>query len=266
MKRLILLSSSTIGRKVIAAVTGAGLFLFLLGHVAGNLKVFTGGEFKKGADASAPAIDEYAEFLRTMGHPILPDMMGLWLARLGLLACLIIHLVVVFQLAVQSQKARPIKYAVSKKAAATPAALYMMFSGIALLAFVLFHLLHFTVGSLPIGKFEHGMVYYNLYHSFTNPLIALVYVGAMVILGFHLFHGVWSFFQTMGLDNPDRNELLRKAAIGITAAVVIGFSMVPIAFVIRGMSKPVPYEHKETEKKQASEEIVSDVKKVSAID
>ncbi len=237
MNRITTLYSSTIGKKFIAAVTGLILFGFLIGHVAGNLKVFTGT-----TDAGVPHVDEYGQFLKVAGEPFLPEMAGLWIARLVLLGSVVLHIVVVVQLAFRNLEARPVGYVRSKKAASTLAALWMMFSGTLIAVFIVFHLLHFTVGALPIGEFQHGAVYKNLYSSFSNPLIALGYVFVMGVLGFHLYHGVWSLFQTLGIDNPDRNKALRIFAIVATIGIVVGFSMVPLSFMAGALPAPVDYD------------------------
>ena len=215
MNRFKAFFTTTIGKKFIAALTGLVLFGFLLGHVAGNLKVFTGS-----TPDGVPHIDEYAHFLKIAGAPIFPEQFVLWGARLVLLASLIIHVVVVVQLAMLSQEARPVNYVKSKKQAASLSALYMMFSGLLILGFIIFHILHFTTGSIPIGDFEHGYVYSNLASSFGKWPVALGYILVMIVLGFHLNHGVWSLFQTLGLDNPDRNRFLRLLATGLRSATV----------------------------------------------
>ena len=225
MNRIKTLYASSIGKKFIAAATGLILFGFIVGHVAGNLKVFTGATAE-----GVPHIDEYGQFLKVAGAPFLPKMMGLWIARSVLLGSLILHMVVVIQLAMQSSEARPVGYQVSKRRAASLPALWMMFSGLLIFGFIILHILHFTVGAIPLGNFNHGYVFSNLASSFSNPLVALGYVLVMAVLGFHLYHGVWSLFQTLGLDNPDRNALLRMVAIGLTVAIVIGFMAVPLAF------------------------------------
>ncbi len=241
MKRLASLYKNTIGKKFIAAITGLILFGFLIGHVAGNLKVFTGS-----SEDGVPHIDEYAHFLRVMGEPILPEMAGLWIARAVLLVALILHVVVVSQLALQSAEARPVNYVKSKKAAASLPALWMMFSGLLILVFIVFHILHFTLGAVPLGEFEYGYVYNNLAHSFALWPVAIGYIAVMVVLGFHLFHGIWSLFQTLGLDNPDRNRALRAFALIVTVGLVVGFSAVPFSFLLGdlvNMPAPVDYLH-----------------------
>ena len=238
MNRLKLLYNSHVGKKFIAAITGGILFLFLVGHVAGNLKVFTPGEAN-----GIPAIDVYAKFLRTAGHPLVPDNFVLWGSRVVLLSSLVLHMLVVIQLAMLNRAARPQGYAKNNTRAVSLSARWMLVSGFLLLAFVVFHILHFTVGAIEIGKFEHGFVYSNLFHSFSWWPIAIVYVLAMCVVGFHLYHGLWSLFQTIGFDNPDRNSTLRALAIAITLALVVGFSSLPLAFMSGAMEEPPEYSH-----------------------
>jgi succinate dehydrogenase / fumarate reductase cytochrome b subunit len=236
MNRISSLYSSSIGKKFIAAVTGLLLLGFLVGHVAGNLKVFTGSS----ADG-VPHIDQYGQFLKELGEPVLPYMAGLWMARVGLLVCLVLHVVVVIQLALQSSSARPAKYVRSQKVAASLPARWMMYSGLLILAFVVFHILHFTTGTIRLGEFEHGTIYRNLSSSFALWPVAVSYIFVMLVLGLHLFHGVWSLFQTLGFDNPDRNRFLRALAMVLTIGIVVGFILVPLSFVIGVMPDPVEY-------------------------
>ena len=250
MNRISSLYSSTIGKKFLAAVTGLILFGFLVGHMAGSLKVFTGSTSVKTVSDSGeevvehvPHVDEYGQFLKEVGSPVLPPMMGLWIARLVLLTALVVHVVVVIQLSLQSKAARPIGYVKSKKAAASASAQYMMFSGFAILGFVIFHILHFTTGYIQLGDFAHGSVFSNLSYSFAKWWVALGYTLMMVVVGFHLYHGIWSLFQTLGLDNPDRNKLLRGFAAGAAIILAIGFAVVPLAFMFGALPEPVQYPH-----------------------
>ena len=229
MNRLAAIYSSNLGKKVIAAVTGLILFGFIAGHVAGNLKVFTGS-----TPDGLPHIDEYAHFLREVGVPLVPQNMVIWSARIVLLISVILHIAVVVQLAMQSSEARPIGYVKTKRKMASPAALYMMFSGGLIAFFIVFHLLHFTVGVVPIaGEFHHGEVYRNLSTSFSSQywFIALFYIVTMVVLGLHLNHGLWSLFQTLGLDNPDRNKIIRIGSTITTVLIIAGFITIPLAFL-----------------------------------
>ena len=246
MNRLAAIYSSNLGKKVIAAVTGLILFGFIAGHVAGNLKVFTGS-----TPDGLPHIDEYAHFLREVGVPLVPQNMVIWSARLVLLASVIMHIVVVIQLAMQSAEARPIGYVKTKRKMASPAALYMMFSGGLIAFFIVFHLLHFTVGVLPenvAGEFAHGEVYRNLYSSFSADYwyIGVFYIITMVAIGLHLNHGLWSLFQTLGLDNPDRNKIIRIGATVTTVLIIAGFIAIPLAF-LSGQMPPIEEAYKAIE-------------------
>jgi succinate dehydrogenase / fumarate reductase cytochrome b subunit len=234
MTRISKFYSSSIGKKFIAAVTGLILFGFLAGHVAGNLKAYTGSDqvAVAGADpVNVPHIDQYGHFLRVVGEPLVPKLFVLWGARVVLLASVVLHIMVVVQLSLKSAEARPVDYVKSKKAAASWAARYMMVSGLVVLGFIIFHLLHFTAGVIVIGDFEEGKVYNNLRSSFQNPIIAIGYVVVMAMLAFHMYHGVWSLFQTLGLDNPDRNKFLRAFAIITSVGIAVGFASVPLAFL-----------------------------------
>ena len=179
-----------------------------------------------------PHIDEYGQFLKVAGEPLLPAGALLWSARLFLLASVIIHITVVVQLAMLSAEARPVSYVKSKKKAASLPALWMMFSGSVIAGFIVFHILHFTTGTIQLGEFEHGYVYNNLRSSFSNPFVAGGYIFVMVVIGVHLNHGVWSMFQTLGIDNPDRNKFLRTASTAVTMAIILGFIAVPGFFLI----------------------------------
>jgi len=245
MNRLAKFYASSIGKKFIAAITGLILFGFVAGHVAGNLKVFTGVDSitENGETYAVPHVDQYGAFLKKAGEPFLPYMAGLWMARLVLLGSVILHMVVVIQLSLKSAEARPVDYVKSKKRAASWSARYMMFSGSVVLAFIIFHILHFTTGTIQIGRFEHGDVYENLRSSFAHWYVSLGYVVVMGMLAFHMYHGLWSLFQTLGLDSPDRNKAIRIFAMVASIGISIGFAMVPLAFLF-GVLPAIPdYPH-----------------------
>lgn len=215
--------ASTLGKKAVAAVTGAILFLFLLGHMTGNLKTFMGL-----TDDGIAKLDVYAEFLRTMGEPLFSYGQLLWIARIVLLAALILHVTAVVQLVAHNRRARPVAYVKHKRIESSWAAHWMMGSGLLLLAFIVFHILHFTTGTVEFARFVHGEVYANVYYAFQHWYVSLIYVVAMVILCYHLYHGVWSLFQTLGIDNPDRNRGLRAFAAVAAIGLLIGFCSVPV--------------------------------------
>lgn len=224
---------STVGRKVVAAVTGLLLFGFVVGHAAGNLKAF----FGVGADG-VHKLDHYAEMLRTMGEGFLGHGGMLWLVRIGLLGVFVLHVAAVASLRSLNRRARPERYQVAHYTASTPAARAMWYGGLLIFAFVIFHILHFTTGTVHTAGFVHGKVYANVVNAFQSPVVTLVYVIAMVALGLHLFHGVWSLFQTLGLDNADRNQFLRLFARGAACVVVLMFLSVPLAAFLGLLPKP----------------------------
>ena len=242
MRRLVVLYQSNLGKKVIVAATGVVMIGFLLGHMSGNLKIFL-------PDVDGvPDIDIYGAFLRHIGEPMLPYAGFLWASRIVLLFSLILHVVCVLQLAVDNQNARPVDYDRQVFARATPSARWMMYTGMYLLAFIVLHLLHLTVGVIDPGNFEHGMVYQNLQLAFDSIPWVAFYVISMLVVALHLYHGVWSLFQTVGWDNPDRNKGLRQLAVAIAVVLLIGFVAIPLSFFF-GLVKhvdPSKSKHPET--------------------
>jgi succinate dehydrogenase / fumarate reductase cytochrome b subunit len=231
VRRLGALYRSTVGKKFIVAVTGIVMVGFLIGHVAGNLKVFL-----PPVDGQ-PDIDVYAGYLRSLGEPLLPHMAFLWLARIVLLGSLVLHVVCVIQLSTTNLVARSVEYQSRRYSRATPPARWMMYTGSFLLLFIIVHLLHFTVGAFGAG-FEHGRVYQNLYGSFSSALWVLFYAVSLGIVALHLYHGVWSLFQTLGFDNPDRNRGYRRLAAVLAVGLFVGFVAVPVSFFSGALKSP----------------------------
>lgn len=223
MNRLFALYRTTPGKKLIVAVSGILMLGFLIGHIAGNLKVFL-PEVN-----GTPDIDIYAEYLREIGVPLLPHTFVLWVARVVLLAALVLHVTCVIQLSAHNRSARQVDYRQRHFAQATPPARWMMYSGLYLLGFVILHLLQFTFG--VVSQYEPGAVYDNLQAAFSHLPWAVLYVISMVVIGLHLYHGAWSLFQTVGLDNPDRNRGLRRGAAVLAVGLAILFSSIPVAFL-----------------------------------
>lgn len=234
MRRLLLLYRSLLGKKAIVAVTGAILLGFLLLHVVGNLKTFL-----PDPSPGVPDIDVYSQFLRSMGEPMLPHSVALWIFRVVLAVALVLHVVCVLQLAIHNRRARPVRYDRVVYVEATTSGRWMLYTGSLLLLFLVIHLLHFTTGTIDAARFVHGAVYENLYRAFGQWHYAALYLTALIVLALHLYHGTWSLFQSLGLDNPDRNRGLRRMAIVIAAAVPLAFASVPVAFFI-GMMEPPP--------------------------
>ena len=205
--------SSSIGLKVVMAVTGLVLFGFVFVHMLGNLQMFLGPE----------AMNQYARFLRELLHGT-----GVWVARAGLLAAVALHIGASWSLTRTNWKARPVAYRVVAHDASTYASRTMRWSGPILLLFIVYHLLHLTVGSVHPG-FVTEDVYRNVIVGFSVWPVSAFYVLAMLALGLHLRHGVWSLLQSLGLSHPRWNAARGAAASIFAALVVLGFLSVPLA-------------------------------------
>ena len=226
MRRVFTLYGSSVGKKTAMALSGLALVGWLFGHMVGNLKVFLGAN-----EAGIQHIDEYAEFLRTMGEPILPEGFSLWGIRLLMLALIGIHIVAATQLYLQSRAARTTRYTKEESISFTYASRTMRWGGVIILLYIVYHLLHMTVGSLH-PDFEHGAVYRNLGIGFQNPMVVGAYTVATSALGLHLYHGLWSIFQTLGASHPRYDDLRRPLAAVLTFVMVGGFLSVPWAALI----------------------------------
>ena len=202
------------GQKIVMAVTGAIGVGYLIGHVAGNLLVFQG-----------PAkLDAYAAFLKS--NPGL-----LWTARAILLLAVILQLIAAFQLARISQKSRPVGYKRWRAVGSDFASRTMRWTGPLIGIFIVYHLLHFTTGQMH-PDFHEGQVYHNVTTGFRVWYTSAFYIVAMLALLAHLYHGVWSMFQSLGLNHPKYNRLVRALATVVTLVVVIGFTSIPVAVLL----------------------------------
>lgn len=215
--------ASSVGKKQVVALTGFVLILYVVAHMLGNLKAF------QGTGAGGAAIDSYGEWIRTVGEPVIPREGILWTVRAVLLLCLVVHVAGVAQLAVKNRAARPRgrRPPVIKRSLSTQT---MQAGGVVLLVFIVFHILHFTTGTLDPDHFAQGAVYSNLDGAFASPFFVLAYVVAVIALGLHLRHAVWSTVQTAGWDKPNRNPTVRRGSSFIAVAVTVGFAAVPVAF------------------------------------
>lgn len=200
------------------AATGSILILFVLGHMAGNLKVYQGAE----------KFNAYAEFLRDVGAPVLGHGQFLWIARVALLVAVIVHIVAAIQLTRRSQLARPVGYKKTPHEELTYASRTMRWGGVVILLFVVYHILHLTTGTAH-SQFVPGDAYRNLVIGFQSWPVAAAYMFAVLALGLHLYHGVWSGFQTLGWDNPRYARYRRSIAGVIALVVVVGNLSFPIA-------------------------------------
>src|ERR1700756_3141221 len=210
-----------IGKKVVMAVTGVVLILFVIAHMLGNLKIFSGpGE-----------INAYSRFLREVGMPELAYGQLLWVVRIILLACVGFHITAAVQLSRMSWAARPLAYRVKRNVETTFAARMMRWGGALLVAFVVFHLLHLTAGAVGfrMGQFKDLAVYQNVVAAFAVWPIALFYVVAMGALCLHLYHGIWSMLQTLGWNTARNQATLKIFSRAIAIVVFLGFSSVPVS-------------------------------------
>src|ERR1700720_3793192 len=219
--RLLALWSSVIGKKVVMALTGAVLILFVVAHMVGNLKLFSGQE----------EINAYSRFLREVGWPELGYGQLLWIVRIVLLVCAFLHITAAVQLTRMNWRARPVGYENRKDVETTWGAVTMRWGGLLLAVFIVFHLLHFTgglVGFQP-GQFEHLMVYQNVVAGFSVLPISLFYIVAMGALCLHLDHGIWSILQTLGWVNLDNTKSLRAVSRIMALVIFAGFISVPLS-------------------------------------
>jgi len=212
---------SALGKKAVMALTGLVFWGFVLGHMVGNLKLFLGAE----------AINHYAEFLREVGEPLVPRGTLLWIARLVLIASLVLHVHAAVALTALNRRARPQGYSKHAMQNSSFAARTMRWSGFALLGFVVYHLMHFTFGNAH-PDFVPGDVYHNLVVGFSSGLVVAVYVVAMILLGMHLVHGLWSLFQSLGWNHPRYNPWRRVFAVVFALVITLGFIAVPASIAI----------------------------------
>ena len=206
------LYSTAVGKKYVMAISGIAMMGFVLFHMIGNLKMYQGAE----------AFDKYAEFLKSLLYPLAPKNAAWSLTRLNRCA--------------RSVKYQgPRDYQVAKFASRT-----MRWTGIIVLAYLVWHLLDFTFGTVNTvgtdGTFVRGEVYENVVRSLDRPIVSAFYILANILLGIHLFHGAWSIFQSLGWNNPRFNTWRRSFATGFATIVVVGNVSFPIA-VIAGIVK-----------------------------
>ena len=212
MNRLRLLWNSSAGKKAVMAVTGLIWAAYLITHMLANLLVFQGPD----------KINAYSAFLHGTGG-------ALWAARLVLIAVLVLHVVAAIQLAARSHQARPVGYAggyepqVSSIAART-----IRWGGVLILLFLVYHILHFTMGTVHPG-FVEGNPYHNVATGFQNIFVVLFYLAVMAFVGLHLYHGLWSSGRSLGMSPPSPRPLRHSVALVLALLIWLGFSLIPIA-------------------------------------
>jgi len=217
MRRVTSLYRTSVGKKFFMAVSGFILIGFLVAHMVGNLKMYMG----------ADSFNHYAEFLREVGYPILPHMAGLWLFRIVLLACVGLHMLSAWQVYTQSRNARGSKYTKEESLSFAYASRTMRWGGVIIATFVIYHLFHFTIGTAH-PQFVHGEAYQNVIIGFDNLLVVAFYVLALIMVTFHLYHGLWSAFQTVGANHPKYNPIRRPLALVLALLLFAGFMTVPV--------------------------------------
>jgi succinate dehydrogenase / fumarate reductase cytochrome b subunit len=210
--------TSTTGKKAAMAVSGCILFLFVVGHLIGNLQIYEGPD----------KLNRYAVLLRS--EPAL-----LWGVRAVLLAMVLLHIWSSIQLAAQNISARPVGYRMKKAAGSSYASRTMYWSGPIILAFVIYHLLDFTFGKVN-PNFQPGNVYGNVVASFQVIPVAAFYIIAMLLLCLHLYHGLWSMFQSLGIAHPRYTPMLRTGAAVVATLIAAGNISIPVA-VLSGWVK-----------------------------
>lgn len=221
MKALIAFYQSSIGKKWIVALTGLVLVLFVIGHMLGNLQIFLGQE----------TLNVYAEKLQSLG-----DL--LWVIRAFLLGAVLLHIFTTIRLAIQNAMARPEKYEVKKRVASTAAARTMLMSGLILIAFIIFHILHYTAMAFdPAWKTwvdEAGRhdVYRMMIVGFQNPLVSGFYILSVFLLCLHMSHGIQSFLQTLGARTRGFAAGMSKASVAISWLVFAGYAAIPVAVLL----------------------------------
>jgi succinate dehydrogenase / fumarate reductase cytochrome b subunit len=202
-------------------VTGVLFVLYVLAHMYGNLKLFWG----------QAAFDDYARHLRVLGEPLLPPSGFLWILRTVLLASLVLHVWAAMVLWKQAHQARTTRYVKFKPVQATWSSRTMRWGGIALLLFVIFHVLQFTTVTFEVGG-SFTSPYQRVVAAFETWYIVIIYALAMVALGMHLRHGMWSVVQTLGWSTRQREPAIKRTALVIALITVVGFLAPPFAILL----------------------------------
>lgn len=213
---------SSIGKKLVVAVTGLAMVLFLAGHLTGNMLIFAGKE----------AFDEYAKFLHEAGHGAL-----IWVARAGLIVVLVLHVWATILLTRENKAARKQEYEFQATIQASKSSRIMIWSGLTVLAFIVFHILHFTVRvnshlSDLAKESPYEMVIAGFSGGFLQVLVVLFYVVAMTLLCSHISHGVASMFQTLGFRSKNSASLIQRISIGYALVIWVGFVSIPVSILL----------------------------------
>ena len=209
---------SSLGKKYIMALTGVGLFIFVIGHMLGNLQVFLGPE----------ALNTYAAFLKSR-----PGL--LWVVRLGLMLIVVLHITTAIQLVLENRRARPVRYLNNKPPASSLASRTLLLSGLIIFFFVAYHLMQFTIGvtNPEYLHLEDSLGRHDVYRmtilGFSSPAVSGFYILAMGLLCLHLSHGVSSSFQSLGLKNKNAGIVIDRLAKAVAIMIFVGNCSMPLA-------------------------------------
>lgn len=212
---------TSVGMKMVMAITGVLFLLFVLAHMYGNLKVFSG----------QAAFDGYAHHLRVLGEPLLQYSGFLWIMRITLLVSVVLHVWAAVSLWRRARRARGTPYVKFRPVQATLSSRTMRWGGLAVLLFVVFHLLQFTTVTIEIGG-SFDSPYERVVAAFKTWYIVAVYALAMVALGMHLRHGIWSAVQTLGWSTRQRETAIKRTALVIALVIVVGFLAPPFSIYL----------------------------------
>lgn len=211
---------SSVVKKTVMAVSGIIMILYLLAHMVGNLKAFSGAE----------AFNSYSGWIRTIGEPALPAQTALWIIRIVLLAAVVLHFWAAISLWRQARRARPVPYVTKKRVQQSFASRTVRWGGLILALFIIWHILDLTLGAVnPVGY--DSTPYDRLIASFSNIPITLFYVVSMVLLGLHLRHGIFAATQTLGQTNKRRERAVNGLAYVVAGVITVGFLLVPLSVV-----------------------------------
>jgi succinate dehydrogenase / fumarate reductase cytochrome b subunit len=200
------------------AVSGIILVLYLVAHVIGNLKAFSGRD----------AFNDYSAWIRTVGNPAVPGQTTLWVIRIVLLVAVVAHIWAAVSLWRQAKRARPQSYVTKKSVAQSYASRTMRWGGVIVALFIIYHILDLTTGTVnPDG--HDTTPYDRLVASFSNPFVTAFYALAVILLGMHLRHGVWSATQTLGQSNRRREKTVNLFALAFATVLTLGFLLVPFS-------------------------------------
>jgi succinate dehydrogenase / fumarate reductase, cytochrome b subunit len=212
--------TNSVAKKIVMAITGIIMVLFLIAHMIGNLHVYQGAE----------SFNDYSAWLRSFGEPALPPRMFLTVLEVVLLLSVVLHMWAAISLWRQARAARPERYQVKKSVAQSYASRTMRWGGVIIALFVVYHILDLTFGYVnPDGT--DTTPYDRLVASFSNPIPTAVYVIALLLLGMHLRHGIWSATQTLGQSNRRRERTVNAFAIAFSVLLIAGYLVVPFSVV-----------------------------------